>query len=131
MRGRLPRISTNVRVSRQCRPLWQRLVVALTLVAFAVAGYATQTHIHPLPAASHVAGQTSPNKAPNKAPDRDDPAHCPFCQEYVIAGACITPAPIVLPLPIFAWIQTVVVAREVWSLVRFSHSWQGRAPPRI
>jgi hypothetical protein len=107
--------------------LWRRFLVALTLLAFAQAGYVTQTHIHPAALASRAAGETSHNKAPS----RDDPQHCPICQEYLVAGAYLTPAPVVLPLPVAGAVLNIVAPREFPFLVTISHAWQGRAPPRI
>src|SRR5437016_3516998 len=79
----------------------ERLPLALTLLAFAQAGYVTQTHVHVPAPASKVAREKSRDRIP--APD--DPQHCPFCQEYLLAGAYLFPAPVVLPLPIVTAVE--------------------------
>jgi len=109
------------------RPPWRWLVVAITLVAFAQASFLTQTHLHSpgLPFSSAAQGQSEHGKAPQ----RDDPAHCPFCQEYLVAGAYLSPAPVLLPLPVAGVVLTIIAAREFPFLVTLSHAWHGRAPP--
>jgi len=116
-----------VRVRREIRPLWQRLLMALTLIVFAQSGYVTQTHIHVPVLASSVAGEVSHGKAPA----RDDPQHCPLCQEFLLAGAYLLPSPVVLPQPILVAVQNIIPSKQSLSFVRFAHDWQGRAPPRI
>jgi hypothetical protein len=103
------------------------VVLAFTLVAFAQAGYFTQTHIHGapgLPGSSAVA-QTSQGKP--QVPD--DPAHCPLCQEYLLAGAYLIPPPIVLPTPAAAVSEAFRLERLLPHVGAVSHSWHGRAPP--
>ena len=80
MRG----VSSGLHDRREGSPLWRRLVLALTLLAFAQAGYVTQTHIHPQALASRSAAAETQH---GKTPARDDPQHCPLCQEYLVAGA--------------------------------------------
>lgn len=107
--------------------VWRRLVLAFTLVAFAQAGYVTQTHIH-IPAGlpgNSVLAETGHGKLP--APD--DPAHCPLCQEYLVAGAYLIPPPIVLPPPALAAFQAYCIARVLPFVAAASHSWYGRGPP--
>ena len=118
-------VSETLRGVRRHSPLWRRLLLALTLLAFAQAGYVTQTHVHVPAPASKVAGEKSRDRIP--APD--DPQHCPFCQEYLLAGAYLFPAPVVLPLPIVAAVESFLPVREVTWSVRFSHAWRGRGPP--
>jgi len=116
-----------VRVRREIRPLWQRLLMALTLIVFAQSGYVTQTHIHVPVLASSIAGEVSHGKAPA----RDDPQHCPFCQEFLLAGAYLLPPPVVLSQPDLVAVQNFIALYQSLSFVRFAHDWQGRAPPRI
>jgi hypothetical protein len=109
--------------------LWRQLVLAFTLLAFAQASYVTQTHIH-IPA--NTAGDTVLAPAGHgKAPIPDDPAHCPFCQEYLTAGAYLIPPPIVLPLPALAAVELDRLVRSLPFIAAVSHSWHGRAPPPI
>jgi hypothetical protein len=112
--------------SRSGHGLWLRLVLAFTLAAFAQASYVTQTHIHvaDLHATSSAAG---PNE--HKNPLRDDPAHCPLCQEFLLAGAYIAPAPVLLPLPTLAAFHIPQHVRELIFVAVFSHAWYGRGPP--
>jgi hypothetical protein len=123
----VPRVTSGLRVTRDGGPFWRRLVLALTLVAFAQAGYVTQTHIHPQALASRSAAETQHGKTPA----RDDTQHCPLCQEYLVAGAYLIPAPVVLPLPVVGSVFNTFSPREFPFLVTLSHAWQGRAPPRI
>jgi hypothetical protein len=107
--------------------IWRRLVLAFTLIAFAQAGYFTQTHIHiPATLPGNVAfTQISHGKTP--APD--DPAHCPYCQEYLLAGAYLVPPPIVLPQPAALGFQAYFLQYALPFVAALSHDWHGRAPP--
>ena len=116
-----------MRVSRESRPLWQRLLMALTLIVFAQFGYATQTHVHVPVLTGSIAGEVHRGKAPA----RDDPQHCPFCQEFLLAGAYLLPPPVVFPQPILVAVHNFVALHQSLSFVRFAHDWRGRAPPRI
>jgi hypothetical protein len=109
------------------QPLWRRLVLTLTLLAFAQASFLTQTHLHPpvLPSSKATQGLSGHGKLPQ----RDDPAHCPLCQEYVVAGAYLSPAAIVLPLPELTTFAVLHVVRALAHVASASHNWLGRAPP--
>ncbi len=106
---------------------WRRLVVALTLLAFTQAGYVTQTHIHVAAATSGDVRSAQAGHGKTQVPD--DPAHCPFCQEYLHAGAYVIPAPIVLPQPSAAAFATYRILHVLPFIGALSHSWHGRAPP--
>jgi hypothetical protein len=107
--------------------VWRRLVLAFTLVAFAQAGYFTQTHIHGAPA---LPGNSVVAQAGHSKPTvPDDPAHCPLCQEYLLAGAFLIPPPIILPTPSAAAFAASSIARVLPYVAVASHSWRGRAPP--
>src|SRR5438874_1348662 len=80
----------------------------------------------PIETAGSRAGDLWPR---DRIPAPDDPQHCPFCQEYLLAGAYLLPAPVVLPLPIVAAVESFLPVREVTWSVRFSHAWRGRGPP--
>jgi len=107
--------------------LWRRGVLALTLVTFALAGYASQTHIH-APAGSETGEIAVSHSGHGKTP-LDDPAHCPLCQEYLLSGAYLIPAPIILPLPVATEIQGIRPVRDLSFVLAISHSWNSRAPP--
>jgi hypothetical protein len=125
---------------RDCesRVVWRGLVLALTLLAFAVQSFITQTHIH-LPSAFETPGgiAVSAGKAGPSASDprgigsTDDPATCPFCQEIVYAGQYLSPAAIgVVPPTIAIAIIPIAAYAHVERLIS-SHTWQGRAPPSL
>jgi len=117
----------TVRVRNKSRPFWQRVLVAITLFAFAQAGFVTQTHIHPLPLSNELAAE----KSHSNTPARDDSRHCPLCQEFLLAGAYVLPPPVVLPYPGFIAVENFIASYQSLSSVRFAHGWQSRAPPRI
>ena len=113
----------------------------VTLLAFSVQTYLTQTHIHQ--ASEGRSGlaleQTAPgpaqdlNRSPNVPKDRypanEDPANCPLCQELIHAGHFVTPAAaaILLPSLSVSVIEIAAVATPINRAV--SHIWHGRAPP--
>ena len=107
--------------------IWRRLVLAFTLVAFAQAGYVTQTHIH-VPAGL-PGDPTLAQASHGKVPAPDDPAHCPLCREYLVAGAYLIPPPIVLLPPALAALQVFGISHVLPFVAAASHSWHGRAPP--
>jgi hypothetical protein len=109
--------------------LWRRAVLVLTLLAFTQASYVTQTHIHipAAPAGSAALVQSGHGRAPLP----DDPAHCPFCQEYLLSGAYFIPPPIILPVPTSLAIAFSSLVRVLHFVATLSHSWYGRAPPLI
>jgi len=123
------------RIKTEGAPLWQRFLFALTLAAFTLQGYIVQTHIHGSPhvaaganAAIGKAGNADPH---DKYPANDDPANCPICQEILHTGAFIAPAAIALLPPTLAVSAIAIATRELPFIAAVSHSWHGRAPPRI
>jgi hypothetical protein len=112
------------------KPLLSRLAMLFALLAFAVQGFAVQTHIHgePLSAAAHITHISAPAQpAPQ---DPYDPANCPLCQEMMHAGVYIAPA-----LVDFAVLLNVVAFAPTFVLLPHAasqepHGWQSRAPPR-
>jgi hypothetical protein len=107
--------------------VWRRVVLAFTLIAFAQAGYVTQTHIHA--ATGLPGGSALAQSSHGKTPTPDDPAHCPLCQEYLLAGAFVAPPPIVLPQPAAAAFETYRLLHVLPFVAALSHSWHGRGPP--
>lgn len=122
---------------------WRRFVLAVTLIAFALQSYVVQTHIHfegnsdfGFTVAKNVAPATDAKtlsaQARNHGPSlpKDDPAHCPICQEFLHAGQYLTPTPVVAFL-ITTVVAPIAIVREVAvTLNPVSHDWHGRAPPR-
>lgn len=110
-------------------------ILALTVFAFLLQSFVTQTHIHNDFLIAPATGSTQaalPDQDGTKhqptAPD--DEKHCPFCQEMVHAGAYLTPAPAVFVLPSYSVIAGPVayVARAYVDVA--SHFWRGRGPPQ-
>lgn len=126
------RVSGLFDVRRGRNGLWRRLLLAFTIAAFAQQSYLTQTHIH-IPPALTATGKSAAldSGGHGKTPSRDDPAHCPLCQEIVLAGAYLTPVAIVIPLPLLPAFRIELPARELPFIAAASHDWHGRAPPRI
>ena len=115
----------------------------LMLVAFALQTTVTQTHVHIGTVAVTAgfledlkisdAGQpiTKGTQPRDHFPTNDDPANCPICQEILHAGQFVTPQAVVLLLPTESVsFVPISLAIAVFSEA-VSHSWQGRAPPRI
>ena len=111
--------------------LWRRLLLVFTIAAFAQQSYLTQTHIHiPLALAAGGGGAVLGGAGHGKTPLREDPAHCPLCQEFLVAGAFVTPAAIVILPPVLPAFRIALPTRELRFVDASSHSWHGRAPPR-
>lgn len=114
-----------------------RIVMLVTLLAFSIQGYLTQTHIHWAMERQASLSQSQDHRTANGAPtDRkdgypanEDPANCPLCQELIHAGQFVTPAAAALGLPFFS-ISVIEVAVPTAMLVQaVTHIWRGRAPP--
>jgi len=117
------------RRGRNRRESWRTLVTLLVLITFSLQGFLIQTHIHNLPVKPPVAGGLTIFAPPDgKAPlDMDK---CFLCQEYVHAGAYLTPA-VLAVLPPFAAVSLVASAlKPRIAAPPTSHNWIGRAPPR-
>lgn len=115
-------------------PARLRLAITLfALLAFALQGYLTQTHIHVqgtgTAAEFKLAGQADPAGTPGKAPAKDDSSNCPICQSVIHAGSFVTPSQVALYLPTLAIGIVALVVESVKATNAASHSWQGRAPP--
>jgi hypothetical protein len=107
---------------------WRRFLIASVLLALALQGYITQTHIHGL-FPDGVASQASHAPGHGKYPLNDDPARCPICQQIVHGSQFVAPAwltPFLLALAI-STIEITDVALPRFNAV--SHSWRGRGPP--
>jgi hypothetical protein len=118
-------------IRRSGNGLWRRLLLVFTIAAFAQQSYLTQTHIHIPPAlAAGGGGAVLDGAGHGKTPSRDDPAHCPLCQEMLLAGAYLAPVAIVILPPLLPAFRIELAARELPFIAAASHSWHGRAPPR-
>lgn len=117
-----------------------RAAVALTLVAFSLQSFMTQTHIHFAPALERALAASNSalpgahdaiasKKNHDRYPANQDPANCPICQEMLYAGHYVTPAAIAALAP--AWAISIIATVELVPLFvsARSHSWRGRAPP--
>jgi hypothetical protein len=105
-----------------------RLALALTmLLAFTLQSYVTQTHIH-IGSVAVTAGVTLDKHAGK--PLDNETTNCLFCQEMLHAGAFVTPAATVLPLPVeYSSILRLDLALPLF-IGAIPHGWQGRGPPR-
>jgi Protein of unknown function (DUF2946) len=118
------------------RPNNRLLLIAIVLLAFVIQSFATQTHIHPLPSVSAdaalkvVASGAASHHGNNNSPADDNPDNCPLCQLFY-SGQYIAPSSLVFFLPMVA-ISTIEIALGVMPHYdAVSHSWRGRAPPRL
>jgi len=113
------------------RGVFQHALVFLTLVAFTLSGFVTQTHIHAQPVGAPVSVDWFDGaKAPAKnAPSKNDEANCPLCQAFASSGQFLTPAAAAILLPSFS-VSVIELVPLATTFVRTaSHAWRGRAPP--
>ena len=117
---------------------WRLIVAALSLIAFAVQTYITQTHIHLAPATKTVIAYSLNAKAvaaahqgtPEQNPANDEPVKCPLCQAVGYAGHFVTPsaaAAMLLPTAAVSILPLLLAAISPHETP--SHIWQGRGPP--
>jgi hypothetical protein len=120
------------------------LVMALTAI-FALQSYLVDTHIHdldgdedgivqlltpPAAALSKAAPSTSTNQSPSKSTPDGSQDKCPLCQ-LLYGGQYLTPKLVSLLLitDVVAIVSTETQLRASFNAA--SHSWRGRAPPKI
>ena len=86
------------------RGVLTRALLFLTLAAFTMQGFLTQTHIHGLATtgAPSIIDTFEGGKTPSKDPSKTDEANCPLCQAFASAGAFVTPAAAAVLLPTFS-----------------------------
>lgn len=120
---------------------WRTAFVLFVLLAVALQSLVTQTHIHIRGIVDVDSGVAlafgEQHGIPSQSTDdrshqpADDPLHCPFCQQMLLAGDFVPPAltPLPLPTPIAAAVL-LLAASTVWLPVT-AHTWFGRAPPRL
>ena len=118
----------------------RRSIAYVTLFAFLLQGFITQTHFHGIKAESGLAGALSAladatefdkNASGHDLPPKDDGRHCPFCQAAQSAGSFVAPSPIAIAFPIQIFVSVVELTKLDAQLRLASHFWHGRAPPQI
>jgi hypothetical protein len=123
-------LSRKLGIGRSGNGLWSRLLLTLTLLAFAQQSYLTQTHIHFSDISALRGGETALGTTGHgKLPPADDPSHCPLCQEILLAGAYVAPAAILIPPPAPPVFRVAVPRHTIAFVGAASHDWRGRAPP--
>jgi hypothetical protein len=71
------------------------------------------------------------NAPRDKYPINEDPTNCPLCQEIAHSGQFVHSVAALAALPAFISVHLIVFSEALPSLFAVSHSWRGRAPPRI
>lgn len=107
--------------------------LALLLFAFSWQSFVAQTHRHWEPSAAAAGISADSGAAWAKAgrqPPSDQPSDCPICREVAHAGAYLLPPPVALDIPMPAASWRAVAALLSPALVRRTHGWRSRAPPR-
>ena len=122
----------KARAKTALRGLASRALVLLTLVAFTLQGFLTQTHIHQIASGGTAAVDLFdgvPAKG-DKAPAKNTDQNCPLCQQFASAGNFVTPsaAAVLAPTLSVSVIQLVVLPTA--QRIAITHIWRGRAPPR-
>jgi hypothetical protein len=132
----------GARTRKAIRLVLPRLLMFVTLLAFSVQTYLTQTHIHmaseghaSLSLEQSIVGPdkqlgSAPVVPKDKYPPNEDPANCPLCQELIHAGQFVTPAAAAILLPSLSISVIEVVAFAAPLNAAVTHIWRGRAPPR-
>ena len=131
-------------VARRASSFARLTLTFLMLAAFALQTTVMQTHVH-IGSVAVTAGFLEDLKIGNPDqpgaakstqprdhfPANDDPANCPICQEIMHAGQFVTPQAVALLLPTEP-VSFVPISLAIPIFTEaVSHSWQGRAPPRI
>ncbi|HTQ14792.1 MAG TPA: DUF2946 family protein [Rhizomicrobium sp.] len=118
---------------------WRRTIALFAVFAFAAQSYVVQTHVH-IPAFEQIASDSSGHEVSpavtrshdvdhQRGPLKDDPAHCPFCQEMLYAGTYAMPAAPMVLAPVESNPQPVSPVPVSLGITSVSHDWRGRAPP--
>ena len=128
-------------VNHPARRGWRLSLAWFLLFAFAQQSFVTQTHVHFAAGSFGTATIAQGHSAkiqvadrqpkPDKFPARDDPANCPICQEIAATGHCVMPAAIAPALPAQDYWAAALALTAPAIASAVSHSWQGRAPPRL
>ncbi len=126
---RVPQPRPKVRAASRGR--FSHALVLLTLLAFALQGFITQTHIRvQLPGAPVAVDPFDGIKARGKnAPAKNDESNCPLSQAFASSGHFVTPAVAAILAPTLS-VSVIQLAPLGVSIVHaVSHAWRGRAPP--
>jgi len=115
-----------MRLSARPQSRLRMLAWALLLLAGHALQVAAVTHWHgALPAAADVAAPQTP------VPDLPGHDGCVLCQVAAhTGGSAPPPAPWILHIPHETRAATLRVDGSTFDVLRLSHAWQGRAPPR-
>ncbi len=126
-----PNRQARAKVATAARGVLGHVLVFVTLLAFALQGFVTQTHIHiPAVGTTEQADSFDGGKVPGKAPSKNDEANCPICQAFASAGHFVTPA-VAAALALTVTTSVITLAVEASHLVPLvTHIWHGRAPPQ-
>ncbi len=120
------------RARAQTRGVLSQALIFLTLIAFTLQGFVTQTHIHARPVGAPAVVDLfdgAKDTGPGKAPVKSDESNCPLCQAFASAGHFVTPAVAATLQPTFAISIIALVVRATNPAPQASHAWRGRAPP--
>lgn len=148
-RRRIARVRSHA-ISAGQTPHARIYFLLLALLALTIQILVVQTHIH-IPqtagrlqtvsvttlAQTLVSGasvQTVDDRANaprDKYPINEDPTNCPLCQEIAHSGQFVHSVAALAALPAFVSVHLIVFSEALPSLFAVSHSWRGRAPPRI
>jgi len=117
---------------------WRRTIAAVAALAFLFQGYIVQTHIHSPASSLRLASIARSADATHSVQstgqkgdaDKDDPAHCPFCQELLHAGSYVTPIATIALIPPEHYRPAERIAGSL-AVQSVSHAWRGRAPPIV
>lgn len=121
----------RARAATAVRGVAMHALLLVTLVAFALSGYLTQTHIHITgPGAAADIFDGVPAKGGDKTPSKNDPANCPLCQQAASSGHFVTPAAAAVLLPSLSVSIIAVVTVATATPHTVSHTWLGRGPPQ-
>ena len=117
------------------RHVFARTITCLTLVAFVVSGFLTQTHIHHLVGKGAAAAvdifDTNPSPAHDgKLPTKNSDQNCPLCQQFAGAGSFVTPTAAAMLAPSLVVSVIAVATYATHDVTPITHTWRGRAPPR-
>ncbi|HTQ14801.1 MAG TPA: DUF2946 family protein [Rhizomicrobium sp.] len=121
---------------------WRSAFVFLIALAFGLQSYITQTHIHITSGDAQALGFNSTHQPEwsgtssqsgdrDNHPDKDDPAHCPFCQAVAASGAAVVPVIPIVPQPISLPAFEPQVRNTILHAGTPRHNWLSRAPPSL
>ena len=115
---------------------FDRVGTCLVLLALAIQAFVVQIHVHFAedPALAVLASGRDTAASFNSLfslPTGGDVDQCPICQAQMGSGRLDEIQPAVLALPIAAVGSAIAIEALSTSFAVLSHSWQGRAPPRL